>query len=374
MQEPVSLHSIIRFSFKKYALWFGGWTFAALMLASNEFADAYRAGFKGDTWEPWVWIFSGVYALSLVAPVIIYFCHRWPLDHENRLNTILKFILLYFPVMITFVTIMHSIRHVVYLIVRGTFYPIDDYVGRYIYELNKGVTLFFAILFLTYTYISLKRIQENKIEAARLQGELNLARLENLQRQLQPHFLFNTLNAISNTMYEDVDKADSIIGRLSELLRFSLATSQQPFVTLKQELEITRAFLEIALLRYGDKLQTKYNIDQNSVDIMVPSMILQPLVENALKYAVELSDGTGTIEIITKVLGEELQIDIIDSGAEENPDDTVASFGIGLSNTRKRLEYLYANKHSLKIIKQENGGTNVSLTLPTDKLIKENDG
>ena len=103
-------------------------------------------------------------------------------------------------------------------------------------------------------------------------------------------------------------------------------------------------------------------------------MILQPLVENALKYAVEVSNGTGTIEIITKVLGEELQIDIIDSGAQENSDDTVPSFGIGLSNTRTRLEYLYANKHSLKIIKQENGGTNVSLTLPIDKIIEENDG
>ena len=189
-----------------------------------------------------------------------------------------------------------------------------------------------------------------------------------LRNQLQPHFLFNTLNLISSTMYRDVDKADSIIARLGDLLRYSLATEQKPFVVFKEEMQVMTSYLEIAKLRFGDRLSMTINISPETNDIMIPAMLLQPLLENAVKYGIEPSDDNGEIILTTTLENSELIITITNPWHQRRAQQE--SFGIGLSNTKNRLTLLYGDHASVELETSNEKQITLQIRLPVQYLDK----
>jgi LytS/YehU family sensor histidine kinase len=184
------------------------------------------------------------------------------------------------------------------------------------------------------------RFGARRAQATRLQAQLAEARLAALRSQLDPHFLFNTLNAVSSLVERDPRGVRRMITRLSELLRFSMEEAREPEITLRRELDLLDRYLDIMQVRFPG-LNVMRMLDDRSLDVMVPSMILQPLVENAIRHGVEKMTEAGRIEIETRLDGGTLVLRVSDNGPGEDDAVERAGGGVGLSNTRARLEQLY---------------------------------
>jgi two-component system, LytTR family, sensor kinase len=208
-------------------------------------------------------------------------------------------------------------------------------------------------------YYNQYRIRE--LTASRLEARLALAQVQALQMQLHPHFLFNTLHAVSALMYRNVEAADRMLARLSDFLRLTLDSAGVQEVPLKREMEYLDKYLDIEQVRFGDRLQIRQAIDSETLDLLVPNLVLQPLVENAVRYAVAPRASGGSIEVSSRRDGDSLVIEVLDNGPG------VAGAireGIGLSNTRARLEQLYGGGQSLDAGNAAGGGFRVRLTIP----------
>jgi hypothetical protein len=207
-----------------------------------------------------------------------------------------------------------------------------------------------------------RRSQERERQAAELEGRLAQAKLHALRMQLHPHFLFNTLNAISTLVHKDPNAADEMIGNLSELLRATLETASQE-IPLRQELEFLDRYLEIQQVRFGPRLRVVKQVDPTTLEQRVPALILQPLVENSLRHGIEPKPGGGTVTITTRPEGQRLHLVIEDDGkgavADAKPER-----GIGLSNTRARLQELYGNQAQLSLHSRPGEGFTAEVVLP----------
>jgi two-component system LytT family sensor kinase len=227
-------------------------------------------------------------------------------------------------------------------------------------------------LFMTYLFLvglahalAYRRESERRaLASAQLEMRLVEAQLQALQRQLHPHFLFNTLNAIAGLMRTDVDAADRMMDRLGDLLRMTLHTSNIQEVSLKEELELLQKYLDIEQTRFGERLTVNMSIAPDTLEGQVPNFLLQPLVENAVRHGIAPHSRAGRLAIATSRRDSRLVIDIVDSGNGVPPHRlTLLNQGVGLANTRARLEHLYRNEHSL-VFSNVDGGFCVSITIP----------
>ena len=214
-----------------------------------------------------------------------------------------------------------------------------------------------------------RQYREREAQAAELAGRLARAQLQALRSQLNPHFLFNTLHAISSLMLKDVYAANRMLTRLGELLRLSLDTTDQQEVPLRQELEFLKRYVEIEEIRFGDRLAVQMSIEPGTLDAVVPNLLLQPLVENAIRYAVEPNIGPAQVQLSSARRNGQLILQVSDngpghgSGEPETDSPVVPREGIGLSNTRQRLQQLYGEKQSLAL-NRVSGGLLVSISIP----------
>lgn len=200
-------------------------------------------------------------------------------------------------------------------------------------------------------------------ETAQLQAQLAEARLSALRSQIDPHFLFNTLNAVSALVERDPRGVRRMIARLSELLRHSLDGAGEPEVTLRQELEFADRYLEIMRIRFQGSLEVEQRVDEGMMDAMVPSLVLQPLVENAVKHGVGRLRGVGRIEIEARRDGDRVVLTVRDNGPGMEG-DAPAREGVGLRNTRERLAQLYGDDAKLTLRPADGGGFEAEVALP----------
>lgn len=205
-----------------------------------------------------------------------------------------------------------------------------------------------------------------RLEARLTRAELQLARsqLQVLKMQLDPHFLFNTFNAIAALMHRDAAAADTMLTRLSELLRITLARAGDQEVTLREELEFLRLYLEIQLSRFGDRLAVDWRVEPGAEGAAVPHLLLQPVVENAVQHGISRVRGPGRIGIAARRQGGQLVLEVTDTGPGLGEDWTPRPGGVGLSNTQARLEQMYGDDHSLEMYTRDEGGTAVVIALP----------
>jgi two-component system LytT family sensor kinase len=202
------------------------------------------------------------------------------------------------------------------------------------------------------------------LDSAHLKTCLVEAQLQSLQRQLHPHFLFNTLNTISGLMRSDVEAADRMMDRLGDLLRMALGTSSIQEVPLREELDMLQKYLEIEQMRFGSRLSVRMQIDPDTLDANVPNLLLQPLVENAVRHGIAPHSRPGLIVIEASRAAAQLHLQVRDSGDGLPPDRlTLLNQGVGLTNTRARLQHLYRQDHDF-VFSNAEGGLCVSVSIP----------
>jgi two-component system, LytTR family, sensor kinase len=222
-------------------------------------------------------------------------------------------------------------------------------------------------------YFSVKKWQELERERERLlraESEARDARLSALRYQLNPHFLFNSLNAVSTLVLEgDASAATRMLAQIGELLRTTLDGESATETALSQEIAFTEQYLAIEQTRLGNRLRVDMAISPETLDALVPSMLLQPLVENAVRHGVAPLVEGGTIRIQSKLNGAQLQVSVRNSGASRTPLEPInqPAHGIGLRNTAERLKTLYANAHTFALQWPEAGGCEVTVELPFRK-------
>ncbi|HVZ49432.1 MAG TPA: histidine kinase, partial [Gemmatimonadaceae bacterium] len=195
-----------------------------------------------------------------------------------------------------------------------------------------------------------------------VRAELLQARVDSLQAQLRPHFLFNALNTIATLVHEDADRADAMLLRLADLLRLSLEHSDRAELPLRNELEILDAYIAVERVRFGTNLAVTKDIAPEALDVLVPRWILQPLAENAIKHGAAYTRGAARIDLSARVTDGMLEVAVGDDGPHP-PGPTVRE-GVGLRNTRTRLETLYGHVASLALHRREQGGTEAVLRIP----------
>jgi two-component system, LytTR family, sensor kinase len=227
---------------------------------------------------------------------------------------------------------------------------------------HSNLLVYWAIVGATQGLAYYRKLEERELRASQLETRLAQAQLQVLKIQLQPHFLFNTLHAISALVQKDPDAADHTIALLSDLLRLTLETGSEQEVSLQRELDFVERYLEIEQTRFGDRLTVRMEIADDVRDARVPSFVLQPLVENAIRHGIAPCSEGGRIEIIAARRDGELTMLVQDNG--QGFVETPIREGLGLRNTRARLEQLYGAGDRLILTQAPGGGTVVTLNIP----------
>jgi len=237
-------------------------------------------------------------------------------------------------------------------------------LGNFLRGCPVGIPLYVTAV-LVIGIMNLRRTTlERELQAAELERQLTAARLETLVSQLQPHFLFNTLNTLVSLMSTDPAQAESVVLNLSRLLRATLEARDKPLIPLRQEMELARDYIQIQQARFGEKLVVDQDISAATRQCAIPPLILQPLLENAVKYSAEKNPSGARIVLLTRKMGEKLVVEIEDSGSGSD-DVSQAGCGVGLENVRARLKASFPDqKVSCDLIPNEHGGITVRIEMP----------
>jgi LytS/YehU family sensor histidine kinase len=212
-----------------------------------------------------------------------------------------------------------------------------------------------------------REVRESALKAAAMAHE---AQLKMLRYQLNPHFLFNTLNAISTLVLEhETEQANRMVTKLSSFLRYSLDNDPMQRITLRQELEALRLYLDIEKVRFEDRLQLELDVEQGAETALIPSLLLQPLVENAIKHGIAQVESEGRLRIAARVFAGELLLEISDNGPGVTlvDGDIPNGRGVGLRNTRERLRELYGAAHSFRLAPVSPRGLGIHIRIPCER-------
>jgi two-component sensor histidine kinase len=308
-----------------------------------------------------------IYALTWAAftPLVLAAGRRWPLGGGSWRRTILPHsvrMALLAPAQIVTSDIVHYLGLALLGLQPGgtlwTFF--SGLSGGIVWGTLTGFLYYWLILGIQAAFIYQRMYREERIAAAQLEGRLTEARLEALRLQLHPHFLFNTLNAISAFVDADPERARRMIARLGELLRRTLNSGAAAELPLSRELELLAPYLEIQRIRFGDRLSIELDVPDGAGDALIPALMLQPLVENAVEHGVKRTLNAARVRLSAKRSGDRLRVEIVDNG----PGPTGGGEGVGLANTRARLAGLYGDAHRLELRPLETGGTVVTIELP----------
>jgi hypothetical protein len=228
---------------------------------------------------------------------------------------------------------------------------------------HSSLPTYFVILSGYYAFDYYVKYRDRELRASQLETRLTQAQLQVLKSQLNPHFLFNTLNTISSLMYTDTAAADAMMSRLSELLRLTLDNQGAPEVTLKEEMDLLERYLDIERIRFEERLRVTMNVDPSALEARVPNFSLQPLVENAIRHGIAARPEGGRLDITAERTDGMLEIRLRDDGpglTTEGPRHE----GIGVANTRARLAQLYGPHHRFEMMNAPGGGLLVTIAVP----------
>src|SRR5450759_4196208 len=231
------------------------------------------------------------------------------------------------------------------------------------YRIGTGVFIYGLVIISYFLFLSLSNLSEKNAKEARLESLVKETELKMLRSQINPHFLFNSLNSISSLTITDPEKARDMVVKLSEFMRYALSRKDEQPVSLQNELENLRLYLDIEKVRFGEKLTMEEDIDSNCLDFKIPVMLLQPLYENAVKHGVY--ESTESVRIMTRLRIIDGYFEISISNNYESTPSLKRGTGTGLLNVTRRLELFYGNKASIKTLK-ENGLYTVTLYIPTN--------
>jgi two-component system LytT family sensor kinase len=315
------------------------------------------------------WAFGDWYEWALLAPIIFWTCRRFRFERRSWPRSLAVYLcagLLLAGV--------HAIMCAAADVLQGwvTAKPVvfgKSLRGILANRTHYNLAVYAVIVCAWHAWEYYRKLREREVQAAELTARLAQAQLQALRMQLNPHFLFNTLNAVSSLMLKDVVAANKMISRLGELLRLTLEKNDQQEVPVQQEIEFLRRYLEIEQIRFGERLQLKMEVEPSTLEAAVPNLILQPLVENAIRHAIEPQEAAGQIVLRSIRDNGRLLLQVSDNGpglvtaqAVEKSSDTRER--IGLNNTRERLRKLYGENQQFDLIGNAMGGVTASLSIP----------
>lgn len=331
------------------------WTAFAVLIRAWVVVERLYEGLPPAPASDYALQFVEMYSLGLLTPVLIYIAHVFPPSRRPTILTMAVYVAALTAVSVAGVPLMVFLANT---FVNAQF-TIKTALGEAVFTFLAYTVVFTLIL-----AISQMRLANDRLaRALRLEADLTRLRVEALQRQLHPHFIFNTLNAIGAIMQTDVAVAEEMISALAALLRTATDRSNRPLVPLREELSLLDRYAFIMKLRYGSRLNVSISAEPRALEILVPAFTLQPLAENAIVHGLEKSAAAITIDVSCRLEGDKLCIDVNDDGAA--PDMLTFQEGVGIGNTRARLAELYGQNARLSIAPRETLGTCLSLAIPT---------
>jgi len=351
-------------------LWFlrfgvlGGWVLFMSMVIAISWGGTVVRGRPFDLVNTIAWNLGWILWAGTTFVVAV-LARRFPLERENLGRRIIAHVLLGLAVVTATqsveLALNRALVHVLPRAIRGF-----TFVELVVYKFHIYFLIYWMILGVARALDYYTRYRESELHASELDAKLAHAQLSALKMQLHPHFLFNTHHAIISLMLKnETPIAIKMLTRLSDLLRITLKKTDQQVHSLREEFDALELYLGIQRERYRDRLAVELAIEPDTLEAEVPSLLLQPLVENALQHGIDaLADG-GSLYIATRRDQEQLSVTIRDSGPGLAPDfDLQSGDGIGLRNTRARLERLYGSRQRFEIARGRDGGTIVKIELP----------
>jgi two-component system LytT family sensor kinase len=347
------------------ALWVGVVGLAGLLLFMYHYLAALASGQPRSPLPPFIEELTGAFTGGLLFFPIRWLVRRLPLTSGRWPRRLPVYLLALLATGAVATTLMWGLRSVLFPLAGLGAYDYGVMPLRYLMELPMQAIWFSILVGAIHGAAALHAARARELRAARLESSLARAQLRNLRLQLQPHFLFNALHTISAAMYDDPAAADEMIDQLAELLRASLRTAQSDEVPLADELALLDRYLAIQRARFGDRLAVSIQVDAAARGCLVPSLLLQPLVENGIRHGNAERAGRGAIDVRARVEGSRLLLEVQDDGPGRGGGLPSAGLhGLGLSATAERLQLLYGDSQSFSAGNAPAGGFLVRVSLP----------
>jgi len=354
------------------------WVFGvATVLGGFSFLQAYRLTMVNG--KPGMTIMAGKllllnlalwYVPALLMPAVVWGARRFSFDAGRKARAVLAHAAGALAFASTHIFALIAVRFLLYESGgKNPLVPWPRYFQNRIFEqLDSSLMVYAAIVGVSHAIAYYHESQERKLRSAQLETRLVEARLKTLEAELHPHFLFNTLHAISTLVHRDPESADRMISRLSDLLRITFDRTGEPKVSLKEEIDFLQKYLDIEQTRFQDRLTVSVNVDPDALDGEVPRMILQPIVENAIKHGIAGRNGGDSVHITAGRENGRLWMQVRDNGAGLQVRTLKAlRTGVGLSNTRARLDCLYGRHYRLEFT-DKHGGLSVLIEIPFQRV------
>ncbi len=356
---------------RRYAALFLVWTVMGLFMFSQALTQKIVSRDPNPWWHYLASWMVGVWVWFFFTPVVLWLGRRFSVEGKHLRRLALHLVL---AAVVSFVqlAVEAAILHRLGVFPRIMTSYAASLVFLLIIGFHQGVMTYWTIIGVQYAFRWYRRYEERRQDALRLElraseleRQLVEAHLSTLKMQLQPHFLFNTLNAIMVLVRQQKSRdAEEMLARLGDLLRCVLEDVDAQEVPLSRELEYLQLYLSIEQVRFQDRLHVELAVDPEALETAVPHMALQPLVENAIRHGIGRSSSAGAITISACRVGDQLEVRIHDDGPGLAAGDGGQNRGIGLKNTRARLRQLYGNRAELSVENGENGGAVATMRLP----------
>jgi sensor histidine kinase YesM len=336
----------------------GFWTLMGIFAATQQLATATVYKLPFDPKAVYVTQLLNFWTCGIGTPLYLWLVRRYPLIPWDRSK--LPWIGLYAASMVfSFV-----LKYVVWIPIQNTFLGGHMTLSTSLTQDFFGVELDqFYFLVLLYAVENYRWARARELQASQLRAELSQAQLDALRSQLHPHFLFNTLNSIATLMRTDVEAAEEMLARLSDMLRLTLQAQTRQEVKLRDEIAALDLYLKIMAVRFGDRLSTKVLVEEPLYDERVPTFLLQPIVENVIRHGIDESLTMTHVDVIATADERTLTLRVVDDGKGLPVKEEVRE-GIGLRNTRRRLEEMYGEDGKISIEPRTSGGTEVVVQIP----------
>jgi LytS/YehU family sensor histidine kinase len=342
-----------------------GWTLVGLFFTSQVLVSYLYMKNSIPLDKALFWQMSACYLWALATPLVFWLARRFRIERQNWSRRLL----LHAIVGLLLVSAMSAVHYPIFMPYIGYRSEMTWFGAFKSVFLNwdRQLAIYWLLVMMSHALNYYNSFRQGQLQAAQLRTQLVQSQLEALKMQLHPHFLFNTLHSISALLNKDTDAARRMITRLGDFLRLTLENGGTQEVTLQEEMEFLNGYLEIEQIRFRDRLTTSVEVDPRVLDVPVPNLILQPIVENAMRHAVATHKQAGRIEITAVARNGCLRIQVKDNGPGLAADQTLINQlgkGVGLSNTKARLERLYGTEHLLELVNGPNGGLVVTLEIP----------